>query len=175
MGIPTPSRLQGEAHLEQDPRPVQNLKLAPRSDSAPLHPARPAPGQCSQVCEIVQGLIRSEHVQQPDHLGRRPEHPVASGAEQRARGLDSPLKLALCSRQESPLQLSPFLPTVHRAQLYPLEAQHSPGTPAHRCMLFLDGDSLDPLGEGEPQVWVSSQPSKELQFLGPSSPSSCPH
>lgn len=68
-----PSRLQGEACLERDPRPVQNLKPAPRSDPAPLRPARPAPGQCSQVCEIVQGLIRSEHVQQPDHLGRRPE------------------------------------------------------------------------------------------------------
>ena len=44
--------------------------------------------------------------------------------------------------------------------------------PWHTCprrRLFLVGDSWDPLGEEQPQVWIGSQQSEELQFLGPSS------
>lgn len=62
--------------------------------------------------------------------------------------MDSPPRPALCARQESPLQVSPPPPAVPRARLEPRAARRSPGTPARRCMLFLDGDSLDPLGEG---------------------------
>lgn len=36
-------------------------------------PCPALPGRHSQVCEIIQGFVRSEHVQQPDDLGRRPE------------------------------------------------------------------------------------------------------
>lgn len=99
--IPTPIQATERGLLK-----VQNPKLAPRSDPTPLHPVWPAPGQYLQVCEIIQALIWSEHVQQPNHLGRRPEHQVGWG---------HPPRLALCSRQESPLQLSPCPFPVHRA------------------------------------------------------------
>lgn len=72
--IPTPIQATERGLLK-----VQNPKLAPRSDPTPLHPLGPAPGQYLQVCEIIQALIWSEHVQQPNHLGRRPEHQVGWG------------------------------------------------------------------------------------------------
>lgn len=45
--------------------------------------------------------------------------------------------------------LPPYCP---QDQLCPLAAPPGPGTPAHRCWLFWDGDSWDPLGEGQPQA-----------------------
>lgn len=101
--------------------------------------------------------------------------PGEIGARWRARGSGKPPKLAPCSEQESPLQISPSLPTVHGAWLCLLAMTPGTGTRAHRHRLFLNGDHRDPLGEGQPQVCVSSQPPEELQPLGPSSPSSCPH
>lgn len=68
--IPTPIWAAGEACLKRVPMPTQ---LVPGNLPTP---GQPAPSWHSQVCEIIQGLVRSEHVQQPDHLGRRPEHQV---------------------------------------------------------------------------------------------------
>lgn len=48
------------------------------------------------------------------------------------------------------------------AQLCPLAALPCSGKHAHRQRLFLDGDRGHPLGEGQPQVRGSPQPSKEL-------------
>lgn len=90
-------------------------------------------------------------------------------------GFGKPPGLALCSEQGSPLQISPSPPTAHGAGLCLLATQASAGTRAHRHRLFLNGDHRDPLGEGQPQVRVSSQPPKELQPLGPSFRPSCPH
>lgn len=134
--------------------PQEGPQANPERPGATQHPSGlPAsPGWHSQICEVIQGLVRSEHIQQPNHLERRPEHQVGWG-QQRVWGLGHTPEAGTVLRQESPLQLSPSPPT---AWLCPLAAQPSPGTHAHRHRLILDGDSWDPLGEEQPQVWVSS-------------------
>lgn len=150
------------AHL-----PTPKLKWTPKS-----HPTPPAlPGQ---PLAGTHKSVKSSRVS----LGvNTSSSPITWGGGQSTRwaGDTDTAEGTPCSGQERPRQLSWSPPTAHRALLCPLAAQPCPGTHAHKQGLFLDGDSRDPLGEGQPQVWVSSQPSKELQPLGPSSPSSYPH
>lgn len=80
-----------------------------RSNPTLLCPAQPAKGQHSQVCEIIQGFIRSEHVQQPDDLGNRPEYHMEQG-HSGGHGASVTPKLALCSGQESPYSCPHVLP-----------------------------------------------------------------
>lgn len=136
--IPTPIQATERGLLK-----VQNPKLAPRSDPTPLHPLGPAPGQYLQVCEIIQALIWSEHVQQPNHLGRRPEHQVGWG-------LPPPQAGTVLQAGKPPAAVPMSLPCP-QGQLCPLAAPPSPGTPAHRHRLFLDGDSWGPGGRGGPK------------------------
>lgn len=80
------------------------------------------------------------------------------GAQRRAWGFRYTPKLALCSGQESPLQLSPCPPAVRGAWFCLLAERPSPGTHAHRHRLFLNGDHRDPLGQllaiqGAPAPW----------------------
>lgn len=58
-----PLGLQGHPQTNAEP------ESAPRSNPTLPCPEQTALGPHSQVCEIIQGFIRSEHVQQPNDLG----------------------------------------------------------------------------------------------------------
>lgn len=160
--FPPPSQLQGSACLQLALRPTQSPKLAPRGDPTPSRPARPAPGWHSQVCEIIQGLVRSEHVQQPDHLGRRPERQARWGP---------PARLAGRSGQESPLQLSSSSPTAHSTGSAP-GSTTGPGTPAPDAGYFWPLTAGILWGKGSPKSGSapSSPRSSSSLALPPSLP-----
>lgn len=153
-----PLRLQ-----EENPMPNWNLKPVPRAAHHPLCPAA-SPGRHSQVCEVIQGLIRSEHIQQPNHLGGQ----VGLRVQRRTRAGTPPKSGTalwagnpLCSCRHAPLSKGPGSAHWQRG---PALAH----IPTDR--LFLDGDSRDLLGEGQPGVWAGSEPSKGLLPLAPFSP-----
>lgn len=77
-----------------------HANLEPEASArAAHHPSCPAasPGRHSQVCEVIQGLVRSEYVQQPNHLGAQVELRV-----QRRTRAGAPPRVAQPSGQETP-------------------------------------------------------------------------